>query len=160
MPRPKKVVKQDPERADTFNYAMQLNKYRMMYAEKGFYADELWIEYIITEPPYAYESWGFESPLVMIPIPMLPDTEVDEYFKKKAGHLKIAMTSGHWNEPCDERERWRDDKGKDVKCTKFCDVNEFCPYWHEHYNNPGPDWENHGKDDPNQNSIIRPYGNI
>ncbi len=151
MPRPKKIIKQDPERADTFNYAMQLNKYRMMYKELGFICDELWIEFIITEPRYKLKEWKFDGELVMIPIPIISDSEVDNYFFRKATDLKLAMGNRSWNHACDPRERWANDKGEDKKCMEYCDVAEHCGYWKEHYK----------KDvDPNQNSLYTPYGNV
>jgi hypothetical protein len=140
----------DPKLADVRDWALQLNNYRVGI-ERGeilqgpdgrFYAKAtapkgskkikihaIRVQALVRDGGTVVAiSRGVERNVYLIDIPKVPDQDIKDYFKRKRDDLLQAMKDGHWETPCNDLERWND-----RKCTDFCNVKRFCPYWINKY---------------------------
>ena len=140
----------DPKIADLRDYALQLNNYRIgiesgrvLQAPDGkFYpkaeapegSKKIKIHAIRVQAlvrdggTFIAKGRGVERNVYLIEVPRVPDAQIKEYFARKRKDLMTALEQGAWVTPCNDIEKWND-----RKCTDFCNVNKFCPYWIEKY---------------------------
>ena len=112
----------DPTKRDLKDWALQLNAYRMLFEKQGFKITALKIFTVVRDGrTYIAEGRGVTDPFTYIDIPILPDSEVSEYFGKKGKALCTAMTGGVVPPPCSADETWN---GR--KCASFCPVKNKC----------------------------------
>jgi len=140
----------DPKLADLRDWALQLNNYRIgiergdilqspdgkfhpkALAPKG--STKIKIHKILVQAlvrdggTIIAISRGVERNIYLIDVPKVPDQDIKDYFKRKKDDLLQALKQGSWSTPCNDLERWNDHK-----CTDYCNVNKFCPYWMEKY---------------------------
>ncbi len=123
-PKTRKVLKRDDSRIDRWEWELQLNKYRMEYARRGFPPDELKIQCTVRDGnTYIARSRGVFRNVYYFNIPILPDAQVEEYFCTKKNALLKALKQGYWNEVCTAQENW-----DGLKCQHYCEVAEYCSY--------------------------------
>jgi hypothetical protein len=114
----------DPAKVDMSHEILQLNAYRYMteliYPE--YKCKELTIQTTVRDGGVMIaNSRGITKPIYMIDIPIIPNYEVEAFFKPRAELLLSAVRTGD-AVVCTNEERWY---GK--KCAEYCDVAEFCP---------------------------------
>lgn len=149
-PKTKKAKRIDPKLADIRDWALQLNNYRIgiergeiVQAPDGKFYDKkgapkgchkikihaMKVQALVRDGGTVIAiSRGIERNVYLIDVPKVPDQDIKEYFKRKKDDLLKAVEQGHWETPCNDLERWND-----RKCTEFCAVNRFCPYWIDKY---------------------------
>lgn len=124
-PKMIKVWYADPAKADTFEWNMQLNYYRIMFEKKmGVKIAALKIQVIVRDGGIAMAlERGITKRAYVIDIPILDDTYAEGYFIEKKAHLEEALKRFDWDEKCSDRETWN---GR--KCKDFCDVRHVCKF--------------------------------
>ena len=146
----KKEKRQDPKLADLRDWALQLNNYRIgiergeiLQAPDGSFHPKalapkgskkikihaIRVQALVRDGGTVIAiSRGVERNIYLIDVPKVPDQDIKDYFKRKKDDLMQALKQGHWSTPCNDLERWGD-----KKCTEYCSVNKFCPYWIDKY---------------------------
>lgn len=117
------VFGQDPAKADNWEAELQLNRYRVMLKEKvGLIAEKLYLRVLVRDGGlYTSKDRGVLRNTYKIPVKILPDQYVTEYFEYKADCLESALEKG-WDMPCNNQECW-----DGMRCNHFCDLWEHCP---------------------------------
>lgn len=111
---------------DCFEWDMQLNKYRINLEKKHLRIDKMKIEATIRDGGLnATVRNNIDRKIYIIEIPKLKNKYVIDYYNKKSKALKIAVAHGY-APMCNERERWLNDQGENVKCERFCQVSKHC----------------------------------
>jgi hypothetical protein len=130
-PRMHQVLKQSNARIDLKDWPLQLNNYRIGLETKlGIKVQRLLVQAIVRDGGTAIAvGRGVMDKAYQINIPVIPDKEVKAYFKNKKEQLLGFLASKVAPPPCDEKERWEDDR----KCVDYCPVNRFCSHWKEKY---------------------------
>lgn len=110
---------------DCFEWVMQTNKYRLMlFEKKGIKVDKIIVQAIVRDGgTMSAKERGVVDRSYMIPIPILEDSVVSEYFNKKSLALLEAVAMDDWNEKCSVTETWG---GR--KCEEYCSVRHFCKF--------------------------------
>lgn len=113
----------NPDKIDNFEAKYQLNRYRIMLKTlASITVHRLQLQATVRDGGlYVAKERGVFHKIYLIPIPILPDDEVEGYFAHKQEALKLAMEQDHWELPCNVRESW-----EGMKCAEYCDVWEFC----------------------------------
>ena len=107
---------------DQLKLQLQLNNYRLMAQGVGFNVTELWAQVTVRDGgTFSARNNKIDKNLYMLPIKILPDDYVQEYFLTKASALINAVETQTMPELCDYQERWN---GR--RCKGFCPVMEFC----------------------------------
>jgi len=110
------------EKIDMDDWVLQLNAYRLMYLEKGFKVDKLFIFAVVRDGgSKAALSRGIVNNTYMIPVRIMDDDVVRDYFNDKKIKLLQALEQRYWEHPCNEVENWGGNK-----CKKYCEVWEHC----------------------------------
>lgn len=108
---------------DRFKLALQMNNYRLMASEIGFQITELKCQITVRDGgTFSAKNNGISANLMMLPIEILPDDQVREYFLSKAYALITALNTRTMPELCDYNERW---SGR--RCKGYCPVFFACP---------------------------------
>ncbi|KKL70839.1 hypothetical protein LCGC14_2100920 [marine sediment metagenome] len=120
----------NPDRADTFEIDMQLNRYRLTIEEKlGNTIDKMKVQVTVRDGGlYTATGYGVFKRMYLFPVARIDDDVVKGYFDAKNVALQQAMKHGSWDMPCEPYERWTNASGADIRCQRFCPVAEFCPY--------------------------------
>ncbi len=119
----KLLDKKDGGEYDRLKLALQLNNYRIMASELGFNITELKAQITVRDGgTFSAKNNDIDFNLVMLPVDILADDYVREYFLTKAYALKTALDNNSIGELCDYQERWG---GK--RCKNFCNVFMYCP---------------------------------
>lgn len=107
---------------DRFKLALQMNNYRCMSQDLGFNIVELKVQITVRDGgTFSAKKNGVDKNLYLLPVEILPDEQVKEYFLTKSFALTQALKTGE-TELCNYEERWG---GR--RCTGYCSVFEFCP---------------------------------
>lgn len=114
----------DSEKADMRDWVLQLNHYRVQVEGHNWPVSHMQVQATVRDGNTLIANRrGLHLPVYMIPIPLLPDGEVWDYFTRKGYALIEAMKDEDTMPPeCSEDERW----GR-RKCERYCEVVEFCP---------------------------------
>jgi len=109
---------------DKMQVSLQLNNYRIKAERLGFAVSSLLVQCTVRDggTKTAREN-RIEWNMDLIPIPILPDKEVIDYFDKKREGLQMALANNALPEMCPFEERWG---GRRCK-GDFCPVHTFCP---------------------------------
>ncbi len=106
---------------DILKLALQLNNYRIMAQGLGFNITELKAQVTVRDGnTYSAKRNGIDKNIYLIPVEILADDFVQEYFLTKACALDRALKTGE-TELCDYQERWG---GR--RCKGFCAVFMYC----------------------------------
>lgn len=113
---------EEPNLADNKDAELQLNRYRIMLREAmGITVQRLRLQITVRDGgTITARGRGVNSLVKMLPVRMLPDQEVKDYFTFKAECLSRALRDG-WNEPCTISESWNGER-----CARYCDVWNYC----------------------------------
>lgn len=124
-PKTKKVFHKGWEKAENWEYTMQLNMYRILYEDKtGEKIHQLKNFCIVRDGgTIASKSRGIFENTAYIDVPILDDAVVKEYFFAKRDALLDALNNKEMPPICAPRERWDNNK----KCESYCDVKQWCP---------------------------------
>jgi len=115
--------KLDPSQAGNREAELQLNRYRLMLEDAGIKVDKMRVHAIVRDGGLAVaSSRGIERKTYLIPIKMLDDNEVRDYFEGKESELAQALALGGWDIPCNEEENWGG-----TRCKDYCEVARNCP---------------------------------
>jgi hypothetical protein len=110
-------------KGDTKDVSLQLNSYRIMFEELDFKVKELFVQVTVRDfTAKTPEIDGITEKMFLIPIPMMPDAEVKDYFMRKSETLLSCLHDKRLPEFCSYEERWGN-----RRCVSYCDVREFCP---------------------------------
>jgi hypothetical protein len=115
-------VKEDAE-YDRLKLALQLNNYRLMAQDLGFDVVELKCQITVRDGgTFSARKNGVDKNLYLLPVDILPDDEVREYFLTKAFQLKQAVDNDVMPPMCDYLDNWAN-----RRCRGYCSVAHFCP---------------------------------
>lgn len=106
-----------------FKLALQVNNYRIMAQELGFNITELKVQFTVRDGgTFIAKKRGIDKNIYLLPVELLDDTLVKEYFLTKAFNLCHAIETDTLPELCDYQERW---EGR--RCKGYCGVYSYCP---------------------------------
>lgn len=110
----------DYERLHT---TLQLNNYKIKVEPLGFPVSRLFIQCTVRDgnTKTAFIN-GIKDNMYMIPVEILPEDYVREYFLFKSFALLRALARHETPPLCDMSERWN---GR--RCRGYCEAMEFCP---------------------------------
>jgi len=125
-PKMVSVFRANPDKADNWEAELQLNNYRVkatpVLESIGLKISRMQVQATVRDGGlYIAKDRGIDRRVYTIPVPVIPDEVVIEYFITKQEALNIALEQGHWDWPCNEQECWGGNK-----CEEWCDVWEFC----------------------------------
>lgn len=105
------------------NVALQLNNYRLMVEELGIKISRLFVQCTVRDgnTQSAYRN-NIDYKMALIPIDIIPDDEVKEFFLSKSFLLTKAVNNDELPELCQYEERWA---GRRCKGS-LCEVHMFC----------------------------------
>ncbi|MCI1822314.1 MAG: hypothetical protein LKI76_00045 [Megasphaera sp.] len=107
-----------------WDWAVQLNYYRMLLEQTGFPVQRMYIQAVCRDSGLRIAAErGIDQSLYIIPIYKISNRWIERYFRKKAALLQQARETHRLPPICSSRERWQD-----RKCLDYCDGREFCPY--------------------------------
>lgn len=108
---------------DVFEYALQLNYYRLLLEEQGYKVENMAIQLFVRDwnTRIATER-NITKPVYLLKINKISNHWLKLWFKAKRERLDKAMATGI-TEPCNHRETWH---GR--KCKDYCAVAEYCHY--------------------------------
>lgn len=123
QPRYRKAWRADGVRA-IFEWAVQLNYYRMLLEAQGFRVERMEIQAMCRDYGLRIAAErNITRPIYLIPIPRISDRWLRRYMDAKASRLQTALTTHTLPPPCRARERWND-----RKCLGYCPVASLCPH--------------------------------
>lgn len=116
------IFEPDPDKADNMEAEHQLNHYRVMLKDKfGVTINRMQLQVTVRDGgTYVAKNRGVTELVYMIPIPIIDDGEIRDYFNYKQACLAFAMEHG-WSEVCNDHECWG---GR--RCKGYCDVWMHC----------------------------------
>lgn len=114
----KKMLADPP---DYGTYAMQINHYRTQVSRLGFEVSECFLQYIARDFTPRSQIEGV-SKMALIPIPIMPDAEVLDFFDRQREALQMALANK--TEPPICEDRWNGDN----RCKHYCDPREKCSH--------------------------------
>ena len=107
-----------------FEWAVQLNYYRMLLEAQGFEVHDMYIQAICRDYNLRLASErGIDRHIYLIPIKKISDRWLKRYFAHKAKVLRNSLKNHVLPPVCSSRERWHD-----RKCRDYCEVAAVCPY--------------------------------
>ena len=109
---------------DNWEAEAQLNNYKIKLKKLGITIARLQLQVTVKDGGIAVaESRGITRNLYVIPVRILDEVMLTDYFEHKEFDLLTAMTRGSWSVPCSPKECW---DGRRC-CPEFCEVWEHCP---------------------------------
>lgn len=112
-----------PEMAETLGEQLQLNRYRIFFARNGFDTiRRLQLQIMVRDGATAVaHSRGIHGNLYMVPIEIMEDKDVLDYYRNLEREVSDAIASGK-TRMCDAWESW---DGR--RCNEtFCEVHKYC----------------------------------
>lgn len=123
QPKYRKEWRTDGVKA-VFEWAVQLNYYRMLLEKQGFKVSRMEIQAFCRDYGLQTASQrNITKPVYLIPIHRISNHWLRIYMSAKAERFCKALVNKKLPPPCNSRERWN---GR--KCTGYCDVANRCPY--------------------------------
>jgi len=104
-----------------FEWALQLNFYRMLLEENGYVVDGMYIQMYIRNFSKAAGENNITRPIYIIRINKISDAWIRRWFKAKLDRLEKALQENRLPGPCKKRETWNGNK-----CQGYCNVAEYC----------------------------------
>jgi len=119
----------DPNAVDLWDAELQLNRYRVMLEDRGLVVTDMQVQITVRDGGLkATIGKGIEFNAKLLPIRMLDNDYVRQYFARKEKALLLALEIYHEHDstflptPCDGKESW-----EDRRCQGYCDVSQHCP---------------------------------
>lgn len=104
--------------------ALQLNNYRVKAEALGFNISRLLVQCTVRDGgTYMARNNNVNDKILLLPVDILDDTEVKQYFKTNAEALITAVETDTMPELCDYDGRW----GNRRCCPEYCPVVYWCP---------------------------------
>ena len=123
QPKYKKEWRTDGVR-DVFEWAVQLNAYRMLLEKAGFHVHHMEIQAFCRDYSLQIAAQrNITKPIYLIPIHRISNHWLELYLKAKAQRLEKAIATRTMPPVCTARENWN---GR--KCLGYCPVSGHCPY--------------------------------
>ena len=123
LPKTRKEFRYDGVK-DVFEWAVQLNYYRMLLEAQGFKVSKMYIQALCRDSNLRIAAErGIEKTVYIIPINKISDHWLKKYFNHKAKLLHDALQNYSLPKVCSHRERWGN-----RKCLDYCAARENCPY--------------------------------
>ena len=117
----KKVWRYDGVRK-LFEWAVQINAYRLLLEEHNFKVDDMYIQLYVRDYSVRMSSErNITKPMYLLHINKISDHWLRTYFSAKKARLDAALKQGEIPGFCSARENWH---GR--KCAEYCDVYEEC----------------------------------
>ncbi len=109
--------------SDIQKLALQMNNYRLMAQDLGFNVTELKVQITVRDGnTFSAKNNGVNKNLYLLPVEILHDTEVKEYFLTKAFKLCQAIERNELPEYCGYDDTWAN-----RRCKGYCSVFRWCP---------------------------------
>lgn len=125
QPKTRKVLVRKEEAVDMWEWELQFNLYRIK-AQRKFKKkiDKLKCMCVCRDGnTFIARSRGVFRNVYYFNVKILDDDFVLDYFNRKKQALFKALQEGFWKNPCEAKENW-----DGIKCQRFCEVAEYCPY--------------------------------
>ena len=118
-----KIWVANDENAEMRDWILQLNFYKLAWeAKTGHQISDMFIESIVRDGgTYVATGRGIERNLYLIPVPIISNKEVEDFFTRKRDRLLGYLKDNAIPPLCSDEECWEGNK-----CGKYCPVNEFC----------------------------------
>lgn len=117
----RKEIKIKPEYTDIKNEALQLNRYRLFFENNGFHITRMQLFAIVRDGgTMAARSRMITENIYIIPVPMLNDAEVLDYYSALDNKVKEAFKN-NYAPKCNKELSW---DGR--RCNGFCEVADYC----------------------------------
>lgn len=121
QPKTKKVWRTDGVR-QLYEWAVQVNAYRLLLEEHNFPVDDMYIQMYVRDYSVRMASErNIDRPMYLLKINRISDSWLYLYFAMKKAALDEALKNGATPGFCRHRENWN---GR--KCKEYCDVYEEC----------------------------------
>ncbi len=121
QPKTKKVWRTDGVR-QLYEWAVQVNAYRLLLEEHNFPVDDMYIQMYVRDYSVRMASErNIDRPMYLLKINRISDSWLYLYFAMKKAALDEALKNGVTPGFCRHRENWN---GR--KCKEYCDVYEEC----------------------------------
>jgi len=108
--------------SNVLDWALQLNRYRMLLEKAGFPVERMCVQAIIRDFGWMAKKAGVTKAMYIIPIHMIEDEKIESYFGTKASALLSCLETNTIPPVCDDR--WDNDS----RCKNYCAVKSFCDY--------------------------------
>ena len=126
QPKTKKVWRTDGVR-QLYEWAIQVNAYRLLLEEHNFPVDDMYIQVYVRDYSLRMASErNIDKPMYLLHINRISDSWLYLYFSMKKTLLDEALKNGVAPGFCNHRETWG---GR--KCKGYCDVYEECKKLYE-----------------------------
>ena len=123
LPKTRKEFRYDGVK-DIFDWAVQLNYYRLLLEQQGFKVNKMFIQALCRDSNLRIaQERGIDKTVYIIPINKISDHWLKKYFNHKAKVLREALHNNSLPKVCSHRERWGN-----RKCLDYCAARENCPY--------------------------------
>lgn len=109
---------------DYHGYDWQTNMYRLLLKEVGIQVDKIVLQVTAKESDTALKQLGLDRRSYMIGIPIYDDATVYKKFYDAYDRLKTALDTKTVPPMCE-------DTWNNVRCSRYCSVNEHCPYYNK-----------------------------
>ena len=124
LPKTRKEFKYDGVK-DVFEWAIQLNYYRLLLEQQGFKVNRMYIQALCRDSNLRIATErGIDKTVYLIPINKISDHWLKKYFNHKAKVLRDALEKNSLPPVCSQRERWGN-----RKCLDYCAARENCPHY-------------------------------
>ena len=124
LPKTRKEFKYDGVK-DVFEWAIQLNYYRLLLEQQGFKVNRMYIQALCRDSNLRIATErGIDKTVYLIPINKISDHWLKKYFNHKAKLLRDALEKNSLPPVCSQRERWGN-----RKCLDYCAARENCPHY-------------------------------
>ena len=120
QPKYKKEWREGGNRG-VFEWALQLNFYRILLEEHGYKVDGMYIQMYIRNFSKATGENNITRPIYVIKINKISDIWIRRWFKAKLDRLEQALRENKLPAPCKKRETWDGNK-----CKGYCNVATYC----------------------------------
>lgn len=109
--------------SDVRKLALQMNNYRVMVQDLGFNVTELKVQITVRDGnTMASRMNKVDKNIYLLPVEILPDDEVREYFIGKSFALCNAISKNELPEYCGYEDSWAN-----RRCRGYCSVCAWCP---------------------------------
>lgn len=107
-----------------FDWAVQLNYYRMLLESRGFKVERMEVQAMCRDYSLRIAAErNIKKPVYVIHINKISDHWIKLYMNSKAQKLKMALKNGLTPKICTSKERW-----KNRKCAEYCVVADNCTF--------------------------------
>jgi hypothetical protein len=124
---------------DDFDLRMQCSRYAWMMRDQGFKVDRYKAQFTVRDfTQQTASSYGLDRQIYMFPVALFDRETVVSFYQARNKALVEAVEKKEMPPVCSEHERWRNDKGEDVRCKRFCPVWFACDHGRQERATPMP----------------------